>query len=390
MEEKKGGRRKKLIMIYVRGFIAGLIVCVALVYLFPQIFPGGTVLPKETKDYYDELDDAYGKYYEITKLIGEEALADFEPKKVDDKVLKDLVDSLDDPYAEYFTAEEYAVFERRFMDEYVGIGVSITDRDGRVVVVDTVEDGPADVAGVKIDDVILKIDGKKVKDSDDASMKMSGDADTEVRVRIQRGSREKVLKITRAEIEQDSVSYEKYDKKNKIGYIKIDMFKIGTCKEFKLAVKDLKNAGYDRIMIDLRRNGGGLTDEAYKLADYLLPECKTIIEENKQGKKTVHKSKPSSAGIEYVLLVDEGTASASEMVTAAVKDNKGGKVIGTVTYGKGVTQKTHKFEDGSALKITIEEFYGPETKINEVGIRPDIELKHGQDAELIAVQELLK
>ncbi len=351
------------------------------------------MLPGENK-YYKGLDAAYGKYYEIVEILDEEALADYDPEKITDKVLKKVVAGLDDPYAEYYTAEEYKQFIKKYSSTYVGIGVTIVEQDEKVYVVEVFEDSPAEEVGILVGDRIVSVDGKTVTSSNAASDMMVGENGTEVKVRVERNGSTHDYDIIRSKILNKSVEYEELDGENHIGYIRISGFKNGTAKEFRNAVKDLKNADYNKIIIDLRENSGGTTDEAYKLADMLLPECDILKEVNAKKEETIRKSDASTLGIEYVVLIDENSASASEMVSGAIKDNKGGKLIGSTTYGKGVTQRTTKFRDGSALKITIEEFFRPGgKKINGVGVEPDIEVADPHDNEAIieiAKKELLK
>lgn len=373
-----------------RPFIIGLILGGALL-LGALYLLGGRVLLPSKNEYYTGLDKAYGKYYEIIKIIDEEALADYDPEEITDEVLKKMVAGLDDKYAEYYTADEYANFIKRYAKSYVGVGVSIGDKDGRVYVGDVVEDSPAEEAGIKVGDIITAVDGKAVKSSDDAVNRMAGENGTEVSIAVDRNGKSIDFTMNRGKVVSKSVEYKELDKENKIGYICISSFKAGTAKEFKLAVKDLKNAGYDKVIIDLRNNGGGSTVEAYQIADSLLPECDILKEVDNKGKEVVQKSDAITLGIEYVVLVNENTASASEMVCAAIKDNEGGKIIGCTTFGKGVTQKTTQFDDGSALKITIQEFFRPGGKpINEVGIEPDIEVENPEGEEIIelAIKEL--
>ena len=344
---------------------------------------GRMMLPGENR-YYKGLNAAYGKYYEIIEIIDEEALADYDPEKITDKVLKKVVAGLDDPYAEYYTAEEYNQFIKKYASSYVGIGVTITEKDGQVIVVDVMTESPAEEAGIKTGDIIAAVDGEQVDNSTKASDMMTGENGTEVKVTVERGGKSIDLDIIRSKIANKSVEYEELDADNHIGYIRISGFKNGTAKDFRMAVKDLKNDDYDKIIIDLRENSGGATDEAYKIADMLLPECDILKEVNSKKETRIRKSDASNLGIKYVLLVDENSASASEMVSGAIKDNKGGKLIGCKTFGKGVTQKTNRFRDGSALKITIEEFFRPSGKrINGVGIEPDIEVADPHNNEKI-------
>lgn len=348
---------------------------------------------------YRDLKSSYGKYYQMVKLIEKEALAELDEDAVSnditDNSLKALIAELDDPYAEYFTAEEYEVFEKKYAESYVGIGLAVADVDGEVVVYNVIKDGPADEAGIRGGDTITAIDGTEIKDSTEASVALSGKAGTEVTISIDRFGEKKVFTMNRVKMDNDSVSWDVYDKKAGIAHVRIDRFKKGTSKELKLAIKDIKSRGYDKVIIDLRANGGGRTDEAYKVTDYLLPEGNIDVEVNKEGKETTHNSKPGDAGIQYVVLVDDHTASASEIVSAAIQDNEGGKIIGIKTYGKGVTQKTHRFADGSAVKFTVEEYYRPNgDKVNGVGITPDIVLPRSvmkdNEAVLEAAAEELK
>lgn len=364
---------------FIIGIICGALLIVGGIYLIG----GRMLLPGENK-YYTGLDAAYGKYYEIIEIIDEEALADYDPGKITDKVLKKVVAGLDDPYAAYYTAEEYEQFVKKYSESYVGIGVTIGDKDDKVYVVDVIDASPAQEAGIEVGDIVAKIDGTAVKDSTRASEMMAGENGTEVKVTVERDGKSIDFDIIRSKVTNKSVEYEKLDPVNHIGYIRIAGFKNGTAKEFKLAVKDLKNDDYDKVIIDLRENGGGSTEEAYKIADMLLPECEILKEVNSKKQETIRKSDASNLGIKYVVLIDENSASASEMVSGAIKDNKGGKLIGSTTYGKGVTQKTNRFRDGSALKITIEEFFRPSgKKINGVGIKPDIEVENPHDDDAI-------
>jgi carboxyl-terminal processing protease len=223
-------------------------------------------------------------------------------------------------------------------------------------------------------DEIIRVDGVVPENIDDAVSRMTGEEGTKVTVTVKRGDKEIDLKMKRAAINLDSVAYSVSDKDPKVGYITIAVFAEDTADEFKEAVKELQDKGCDKFIVDLRNNGGGLTHASLDIADYLLPECMIMTEINKDGSEKEYKSDKSAADLDMVVLVNENTASASEILTAAIKDNKAGTVLGTKTYGKGVTQMSRQFTDGYAIKLTITEYLTPNgDHVQGKGIEPDIE-----------------
>ena len=260
------------------------------------------------------------------------------------------------------------------MGDYVGVGIGVV-QDGENIVIKTVfDDTPAAEAGIMVEDVIVMVDGEKPANVDEAVGMITGEAGTKVRLTVRRGEETLDFDLTRQKIDTDSVAYSVVEGHPEIGYINITSFIKGTDDDFKMAVKDLKSQGCTKFVLDLRDNGGGLTEPSIEIADYLLPACKIMSENTKDGTETVHNSDASSADLEMVILVNENTASASEILTAALQDNNAGTVIGTKTYGKGVTQLMHKFSDGSAVKITVTEYFRPNGEtVNGIGITPDIE-----------------
>ena len=386
--EKRPAKRKRRNTVL--PFIIGMVVCAALICVGIELFDLGRFVSKDKYDYYRDLDEKCGKYYEIMRLIDEDPIAVNDAKDIDDEELKEIVEATGDPYAEYFTASEFAEFEKRYSGDYVGIGIAVAEDGDDIVVIGVFEDSPAAAAGIESGDVLAKIDGKKPKDVDDAVDKLEGEPGTPVDISIRRGEETIDLKMNRARIEQESVEYYSLEDHPDVGYIRIASFISDTDKDFRMAVRDLKDEGCTRFIIDLRGNGGGLTDTSIAIADYLLPACRIMSEVTKSGDETVYTSKPSSADIEYVVLVDGDTASASEILTAAIQDNKGGTVIGSKTYGKGVTQVSHKFSDGSAVKITVTEYFRPNgDRVNDIGITPDIEADDDEAMDA-ALEELKK
>ena len=203
---------------------------------------------------------------------------------------------------------------------------------------------------------------------------MTGEAGTKVTVTVRRTGEELDLTMKRASINLDSVAYAVSEDDPEVGYIRLVTFADDSDDEFKDAVKELEKKGCDKFILDLRDNGGGLTDVSIEIADYLLPKCRIMTEVTKDGSETVYSSDQKSADLDLVVLVNENTASASEILTAALKENGAATVIGTRTYGKGVTQITRRFSDGSAIKLTETEYLTPKRNhVNEIGIEPDIE-----------------
>ena len=384
--EKREKRRYWRRVIF--AFFLGAALMLGTVFAGASLFGMGHYVSDPEYNYYKDLDANYGKYYEIMKMIGEDPIAEVSPQELSDAELKEIVSSIGDPYAAYYTPEEYEELQRRYLGDYVGIGIGIIQYEDDILIMTVFDDTPAAEAGIKEEDVILKVDGKEPKDVDEAVDMISGEAGTEVTVTVKRGDETLEFTMKRQKIETDSVGYSVLDGHPDIGYIAISSFIKSTDKDFKAAVKDLQSQGCDKFIIDLRDNGGGLTDSSIEIADYLLPACRIMSENTKDGTETVYNSKASSADLEMVILVNENTASASEILTAALQDNKAGTVIGTVTYGKGVTQLLHQFEDGSAVKLTSTEYFRPNgEKVHGVGITPDIEAE-GEEVLDAALKEL--
>lgn len=324
-------------------------------------------------DYYRKLDKSFGKYYSMKELLEKDALYEYDDSNMDDYMSASLMAGLkEDKYAAYMNKSQYSDMQKRLFSSYIGIGVGISEQKEGIVIKTVSRDGPAYDAGIKTGDIIKKIDGRKVTNVDEAISAIEGKQYTKLEIIVDRDGKEKKFTLYRQKVEQESVDYKVY--RDDIGYVSISAFSKGTCDDFNTAVNDLKRQGCTKLIIDLRSNGGGITDEGIELADRLLPACRIIScrYRNKDEDK-IENSKAGSIGMKYVLLVNENTASASEIVTSAVKDNKGGMIIGRRTYGKGLIQRIKSFDDGSAMKYTIGEYYSPKgKKINGKGVEPDI------------------
>jgi carboxyl-terminal processing protease len=382
-KDKKAGTSLTKLLFFLLGVLTSCVVLALCIYVFKL----GRIIDEKTYQEYKAIEKEYGKYYEIEKLFEEEAIGEYTKADLDELISEAILSGLDDEYAEYYTKSEFDNIMRQFLDAYSGIGIATVKDDGRYVVSRVLSNSPAEEAGMSVGDIILKIDGKDVDADDNISKLVSGETGSKIEITVKRDGENLDFTMYRAEVEEDSVSSKVQDESAGIGYIKIKTFREGTAKEFKLAVKDLKNNGCERFIIDLRGNTGGVESEGIDVADELLPSCRIISQKDKNGKEKIYNSDQSQLISKYVILVDGYTASASEIVSSAVQGN-GGILIGSKTYGKGLVQAVKSFSDGTAIKYTMAEYFGPDgSKINKVGLTPNIQ---SSDPIADAVKELTK
>ncbi|MCX7923133.1 MAG: S41 family peptidase [Clostridia bacterium] len=295
-----------------------------------------------------------------------------------------MTDSLKDPYTVYYTKEQMKVFtdiQKKTEDTYVGIGVPVTlDNNGVVTVLDPFDDSPARNAGIKQGDKIIKVDDKDVTAFKDEGMVVSmikGKENTKVKITVYRPAEGKTIDfdIIRKKIKAViNIRSEILD--NKIGYIKLKMFDEQIANNFEEHLKRLLDKGIKGLIIDVRDNPGGLYDEVVQIADRLLPEGVIVYTKDRAGKKVVQKSDNENLKMPLAILVNENSASASEILAGAVKDNKKGVLVGAKTFGKGLVQTTYQYSDGTGIKLTIARYFTPsDVCIQGIGIKPDIEVK---------------
>ena len=333
-------------------------------------------------------------------MVAEEAIKKNFLKEVDDETLidgqlKGMFEALKDPYSLYMTKEEFKDFMEHTKGVYGGIGVIVTPgEDNLITVVSPIEDTPGEKAGIKTGDKIIKVNGEEFSaDKMDAAVKiMKGEPGTEVSLTILRQDKEGKtneieMKIVREEIRIKSVKSTVLE--DKIGYIKITSFDDLTYKDFKSELNSLEKQNIKGIVLDLRNNPGGLLDVCADIADEFLGEGTIVYTETRNGEREYLKSDKKKTDLPLVVLVNEGSASASEILAGAIKDTKRGELIGTKTFGKGIVQRIIKLPDGSGYKLTVSEYFTPNgTNIHGIGITPDVIIELPEDVEMIGVENL--
>ena len=332
------------------------------------------------------------------KLIDQQYIGEIDEQKILDETIKGYVNGLDDEYSEYMTKDEWEEFQADALGNYVGIGIYMgVDKNNNIVVLAPIEGTPAEKAGLKQGDIIVSVNDENALglSSDNVSAMIKGEEGTNVKITVLRDTEYIDFNIAREAIKVYHVENEMLE--NNIGYISLFTFDEGCADEFEKSVNELKSKGAQKIIIDLRNNTGGLVDEALRIADMIIPKDENLlITVDSKGNKEYSKSLNNPIiDCELVVLVNEYSASASEILVGALKDFKKAQVVGTKTFGKGVIQSVYLLDDNSALKLTVNEYFTPnETKINKVGIEPDyiVELnpETEDDEQLNKAIELLK
>ena len=333
----------------------------------------------------------FGKVIVLEKYLRENYLynKDIKDENLEAGLLKGLVAGLGDPYSQYLTAEEMAKLSETTTGKFQGIGVIISpDEDGTVTVISPIKGSPADRAGVESGDKILKINGKdfSAEKINEASKEMRGEKGTTVKILLlkKKNLKTEEVEIKREEIKIDSIIK---DKIGDLGYIGITMFDEETGKDFVKALNELTSEGVKGIILDMRGNPGGVVDAAVEIGDAILPKTSFVtLKDNKGEVVQDYKLDDKYNDIKMVVLVNEGSASASEILAGAIRDLDRAKIIGKTSYGKGVVQNVMSLPGGDGLKLTTSEYFTPSGKsINKKGIVPDIEVDLPDDVEGIGI-----
>ena len=366
-KKKKPGRIKKLILtllVLSVGFSGGLL------FAYSGVLSGGSLNYVSVIKKLNMLQEYIDAYY----------LDDYEQENLESGLLNGFMSGLGDPYSCYYTKEDYQSLTEEDSGEYKGIGITVMQDSltGEVVIEQVMKDQPAYKAGIESGDVITAVDNEKVEGLrlNEVVHRIKHSKDEKVKISISREEKELEFLVDKANIVIQSVESEM--KEGTIGYISVSQFIENTDEQFIEAVDKLEKEGMTGLVLDLRDNGGGLVDSCVNMVSRIIPEGDLIVyTEDKNGGKIEYNSNSDKVlDVPIVILVNEDTASASEIMTGCLKDYGLAEVLGTQTFGKGIVQSIVPFVDGSAMKLTVAKDYTPKgNDIHKVGIEPDIKME---------------
>lgn len=324
----------------------------------------------------EQLWDVYGKIKE--KYYGAESVS---KKQLEYGIVKGMVDALDDPYSGFMDPEESEAFQTSLNGELQGIGAELTVRDGRLVVVSPLKDSPAQREGLLPADHIFMVDGAPTADMTlwDAIMAIRGEKGTQVVLTVLRENVDEAIDITitREDIFVPSIEHSVVEQEGKmIGVVSIYQFSDDTYAEFKSALRQLRLEGIEALVLDMRGNGGGFLDISVEMLGELFEEEKKAVVVRRRGQENrilYTQGDGAMPELPLAVLINEGSASASEIVAGAIQDYERGVLIGAQTFGKGSVQELIDLKNGASLRVTVAKWFTPEDRtIDQVGITPDI------------------
>ena len=318
-------------------------------------------LKKVVDTYYAIVDNYYGEL-DRDKLI--------------DGAVEGMISSVGDTFTSYSDTDSTSSFDETINGSYEGIGCTVaTLEDGTISVIDMFDDSPSYKAGLKVGDIILKVDGESYegKNSNDISDYIKNSGKSKVVLTVKRDNEEKDISINLSKVEIPHVSGKVIEQDSKkIGYIKISLFASNSYKQFKNKLDELEKSNIDDLIIDVRDNSGGYLSSVTDICNLFLDKGKVIYQlEDSKGKVKKKDTTKEKRKYDIVVLINGGSASASEILASAIKESYGGDIVGTNSYGKGTVQQTKKLLDGSMIKYTTQKWLTPDgNSINEVGVTP--------------------
>lgn len=306
--------------------------------------------------------------------------------------IDDMIKSLDDPYTQYFTQQEFDAFINQIDGTLVGVGIYLEEKNDYIVVLSPIKNSPAEKAGIEPGDKIIAVDGASVvgKPMNELTSLVRGIEGTKVSLTISRGNQELTFELTRAKIELPLVEYEAF-KEEGIGYIHLTSFGDHTYPELVSALLEIEREGISSLILDLRGNPGGKISSVLDVASLFIGDGPVMWIKNGADQEDYYSvNKGNWWNKPLVILVDKGSASASEVLSGAIKDYHLATIIGDTTFGKGTMQSMIPLPSGSVLKLTTNEFFSPNKQtINKTGVAPDIRIEE-KDDQLKAAKDWLK
>lgn len=353
-----------------------------------------------SRQLYEQMQGEHGGLGKLKYLKGfllEGHYFELEEETLIDGALRGMFEAVDDPYTTFLDAKAFSDMMISTRGTYGGIGIIITaDEEGFVSVVSPIEGTPGNRAGLTTGDRILQVDHQTVSGNrlDVAVSLMRGEPDTEVIIEVLKKNRQetKEVVITREIIKIESVRSEM--KAEGVGYMRISSFDEQTGRDFKQHMDLLVKQGMNRLVLDLRNNPGGLLNQANYIADLLLDEGIIVYTENRHGHRREEKSGKQMFDVKLVVLINEGSASASEILAGAIQDHRRGLLVGSTSFGKGLVQELQRLPDGTGFKYTVSQYFTPSGRIiHGVGIEPDVviealEVDENMEAENVAAKDI--
>lgn len=369
--------KKNYIFRTILTIIITAIVTFSITYICIYAKKGGSNLQSSSAITSMYSDATNSKLKVIKDKINSEYVGNVDENTLQEYAIKGYVAGLNDIYSEYFTKDEMTDFSNETIGTYVGIGVTMTkdSEKNQIVVYGVTPNSPAEEAGIKVNDVIIKVDGNDCTGDDFETIpnKILGQEGTKVSVTVLRDGKEITFDMKRRKIVNQTITSELLD--DNIGYIYLSSFEDNTYEQFKSAYDDLISKGAKSLILDLRNNGGGIVKEATDIGDLFTDKGKVLLIESDKDKKEIktYSKQDKTINMNVVLLVNEYSASASEILAGILKDDvENATIVGTKTYGKGVIQSLYTLSDGSGLKLTTDEYFTPNhNEINKIGITPD-------------------
>lgn len=322
----------------------------------------------------------FSKLYNVYDTINSEYYEDVDRDALIESSIQGMVEGLDDPYSEYMNNEEMEAFQETVTGDFEGIGAEVMQEGNRIIVTSPMRGSPAEEAGIEPGDEIIAVDGESIEGwtTQEAVQLIRGEKGTDVVLTIVRGEGDPIdITITRDTIHIDSVTYEEVDG---VGHISVNRFQRGTTEEFESKLNEAAEDDVEDVIIDFRYNPGGLLDEAVNMINQFIDEGQTVLSlEDNNGERneiaTSGEANPNTEDFTVYILINEGSASASEVFAGAMDDLTGATIAGTQSFGKGVVQQTVEFGDDSLLKYTNTKWLTPNGHwIHGEGITPDIKL----------------